>query len=447
MAHNDLTQGSVPTSLAKLTAPMVMGVSSSIVVQTLEMGFIGQLSTAHVAAITFTFPITMILTSLALGISIGTSSVIARSVGSGERQDVKRLATHSVILVTLFMVLLSSLAWLSMDQIFRTMGASESLLVLIHTYMDIYLLGTVLFTITMILGSVMRANGNAGIPGTIMTAGAAVNLIIDPILIFGWFGLPRMELAGAATAMLITRVLTTTVMLFYVLKLDQVARRFEWSKFISSSRRILHIGLPAMATQLIGPVTGVIITRMLAQHGETVVAGFGVATRIEAVAAMLMFALSGSIGPFVGQNWGGKAPDRVREGVRVSYQFCLLWGVVMALPLFLFGHYMASWIEPSEPVIAVAAIYLAIVPWSYGMWGVLMMASASFNALGKPLPSTVLSFTRMFLVYVPLAMLLNSLMGYQGIFVAVLMSNALMGVAGYLWFRQRLQHMTLAVKA
>ena len=200
-----------------------------------------------------------------------------------------------------------------------------------------------------------------------------------------------------------------------------------------------------MATQLIGPVTGVVITRMLAQHGEVVVAGFGVATRIEAVAAMLLFALSGSIGPFVGQNWGAKQTQRVHAGVRASYQFCILWGLLMALPLFFFSDHIASWIEPSASVIEVAAVYLLIVPWSYGAWGILMMASASFNALGKPLPSTVLSFTRMFLVYVPLAILLNSLYGYVGIFAAVLISNLLMGLAGYLWFRQRLHTMVDAI--
>ena len=148
MSKQDLTQGSVPISLAKLTAPMVMGVSSSILVQTLEMGFIGQLSTQHVAAITFTFPLAMVLTSIALGISIGTSSVIARSVGSGQGEEVRRLGTHSLMLVAGLMLVLSVVAWLSMDSIFLAMGARQDLLPLLHSYLDIYLFGTVLFTLT-----------------------------------------------------------------------------------------------------------------------------------------------------------------------------------------------------------------------------------------------------------------------------------------------------------
>ena len=121
----------------------MMGVSSSILVQVLEMGFIGQLSTAHVAAITFTFPLTMVLTSIALGISIGTSSVIARSVGQQSQSqsnsdDVQRLGTHSLILVSVAMSVLATLCWLSLDPLFLALGAKPEMLPLIHSDLDMY---------------------------------------------------------------------------------------------------------------------------------------------------------------------------------------------------------------------------------------------------------------------------------------------------------------------
>ena len=165
-------------------------------------------------------------------------------------------------------------------------------------------------------------------------------------------------------------------------------------------------------------------------------AGFGVAIRIEALAVLVLFALSGSIGPFVGQNWGASRLDRVREGLRIAYLFCLAWGATAAAAMLLFGGVLVSWVDDNNQVIATATLYLAIVPLSYGLWGVLMMASASFNALGKPIPSTILSFTRMFIVYVPLAVMLNGQYGYQGIFIAKAISNVVMGVAGYIWFRR-----------
>ena len=449
MPQTDLTQGHVPLSLARLTAPMMMGVSSSILVQVLEMGFIGQLSTAHVAAITFTFPLTMVLTSIALGISIGTSSVIARSVGqqsqsNNSSDDVQRLGTHSLILVIIAMSVLAGLCWLSIDPIFLALGADKETLPLIHSYLDIYLPGSIFFTVAMILGSIMRANGSATIPGLIMTAGSLAHLLLDPILIFGWFGVPAMGLSGAATAMTVTRLVAMIVTLIYVFRGSMVLSSDHFRAFFTSTKRILHVGIPAIATNLIGPVTAAYITRLMANYGETAVAAFGVANRVESVAAMLMFALSGSIGPFVGQNLGAKRLDRVRDGVKASYQFSLVWGLAVALPLFVFGDAIAGLIDSSPEVVAIAALYLALVPWSYGCWGMLMMATASFNAVGKPLPSTALAFARMVVIYIPLASLLNHYYGYQGIFIATLASNTLLGIAAYFWFRSQLSTMSQA---
>jgi putative MATE family efflux protein len=436
MSARDLTQDSVSRSLFRMTAPMMVGVSSSILVSMLEIGFIGKLGTVPLAAITFTFPLVMILTSIALGIGIGTSSVIARGFGSGAREESRRLGTHSLMLTFTVTVVLSLIGWLTIDPVFSALGAGPEVLGHIHEYLDIYYPSVVLMTLTMVASNIMRANGSAGIPGTVMTVGSLVNLALDPILIFGWFGMPRMELAGAATAALIARVITAGVLLRYVTRGRMIATDGILSGFWSSCRRILHVGLPAIATQLIGPVSGAVVTHMLARHGEVVVAGYGVATRVESVAVMLLFALSGSIGPFIGQNWGAKRPERVAAGLRVTFRFCLIWGLVAGAPMIAFGDVIAGWIDHNPIVIKTAAFYLTIVPWTYGLWGILMMTSASFNALGKPVPSTVMSFTRMFILYIPLALVLNHFWGYEGIFVATAISNAVMGMVGYVWFRR-----------
>ena len=433
--QKDLTVGPVGRTLFLLSAPMMMGVSSSIIVQMFDIVFIGQLGTQPIAALTFTFPLTMALSSIALGISIGTSSVIARAVGAGELQSARRLGTHSLLLVALVMTLLSALGWWLSQPLFVRLGASGATLALIESYLAIVFLSFPFLTVMMVAGSIMRANGNAGIPGIAMTGAALLNLALDPILIFGLFGAPRLELDGAAWAVGISRIVTCFLLLYFALSHRLVLASGIWRGFWSSCRKILHVGIPAMATQLIGPVSGGIITALLAAHGEAVLAGFGIASRIEAVAVMLLFALSGSIGPFVGQNWGAGEQQRVRSGVATAYRFCLIWGGIAFLALLLFGTRFAGWVDDNTEAIATAGVYLAIVPLSYGLWGVLMMASASFNALGKPLPSTVLSFTRMFLVYVPLAVWLNGWLGYSGVFTATALSNALLGIAAWWWFR------------
>jgi len=333
------------------------------------------------------------------------------------------------------MALLSIAGYLSIDPLFQLLGAPQHVLNYIDPYMAIYYPATMLFTIGMVAGSVMRATGDAKVPGLVMTLGALLNLLMDPLFIFGWFGFPRLELVGAAVAMMLSRLFTLGVLLYYtgirerMLLLGQHALK----GVVNSWKQILAVGFPAMATQMIGPITGGIITRLLAQHGEDVVAGFGVASRIEAVAVMLLFALSGSIGPFVGQNWGARHYDRVSEGIRVAYRFCIFWGLFVCVLLYLGASRIVPWIDDNPTVIQVAVSYLSIVPLSYGVWGVLMMSSASFNSLGKPIPSTVMSFTRMFVLYVPLAVLGNHLMGYQGIFLATASANLVMGGVGYFW--------------
>ena len=433
---NDLTQGPVARKLFLLSAPMMMGVSSSILVQMFEVYFIGQVGTKEIAALTFTFPLTMGLSSIALGISIGTSSVIARIVGAKESDAARRLATHALILVAGVMSVLSLAGWIAINPFFTRMGAAPDTLALIQSYLDVVFLTFPFMTVMMVAASVMRANGSANIPGMAMTSAAALNLILDPILIFGWFGFPRLELVGAAWAVGISRFCTCIAMLYFVRHYDMLNLKNLLEGFWDSCKKVLHVGLPATATQMIGPVSGAVITALLARHGETVLAGFGIATRIEAVAVMLLFALSGSIGPFVGQNWGANERDRVRAGVKAAYTFCLAWGLFVLVLLFFFGKQIAGVVDSNMEAVHAAGIYLSIVPLSYGAWGVLMMASASFNALGKPLPSTLLSFLRMFIIYVPLALLFNHWFGYSGVFMATAIANCSIGLLGYLWFKR-----------
>jgi putative MATE family efflux protein len=384
------------------------------------------------------------LTSVALGIGIGTSSVIARRVGAGDWNSVRRLATHSLMLVGLLLTTLTAVGIATIDPTFRLLGAHGEVLQQIHSYLLVYFPGTVLFTVTMVVGSTMRATGDARIPGLVMTGGAALNLALDPILIFGWLGAPRLELTGAAAAMVVSRFAMSAVLFYYAVYRDKLFLPIrQWrDDVLASWREILAIGLPAMATQMIGPISGAIITRLLASHGHDVVAGFGVAGRIEGVAVMLLFALSGSIGPFVGQNWGAGDLDRVHGGIRVAYRFSLAWGAAAWLALMMVGDWVVALIDDNAEVVEVARHYLAIVPISYGLWGVMMMASASFNSLGKPIPSTIMAFTRMFVVYVPLAMIADHLFGYTGIFVATAAANCVMGFWGYAWLKRSLSAST-----
>ena len=190
-----------------------------------------------------------------------------------------------------------------------------------------------------------------------------------------------------------------------------------------------------MLSNLIGPVSMGITLALLANHGESIVAAFGIASRFEMLLMMILGALSSSVAPFVGQNWGARQIERIHEGLRLAYGFCLFWGVVCMATLGPFGDTLVSLINEEPQMVAAAALFLLIVPVSFGPLGVGQVAGSVFVALGKPLPPTILSIARTVVVYVPMAFLFDHLWGYMGIFIALLVSNVLFGVASWWWGR------------
>ena len=170
--------------------------------------------------------------------------------------------------------------------------------------------------------------------------------------------------------------------------------------------------------------------------GKEAVAGFGIASRLEALSVIPLFALSASIGPFVGQNWGANRRERSDKAMRLTFTWAMIWGFGVAVMFFLLSEAIVQLFDDNPEVTQYASFYLLIVPLSYGAWGVLMLASATFNSLGKPLLSTTMSIVRMFIIYVPLAFIGQHFWGVYGIFGAAAVSNLLMGMIAFGWNRK-----------
>lgn len=438
-----LVQGPVSTGLLRLSAPIILGITASLGAGLLEAFFLAQISTSTLAAYSFTFPVTGALMSISLGISIGLSSVLARAVGSGDHDQIRRLASDGISLVALVMILVSILGLLTIEPLFVALGADETTLPLIVDYMSVYYWSLLFLAVPSLGANALRATGDARISGTIMVSGAILHIMISPLLIFGLLGLPQLGLEGAAWANLIARfilfVVTMSVLHFreHLLNYSKITLQMV----LHSWRKILAVSIPATATNLIGPLSTAIIVSLLAGFSQETVAGFGIASRIEALFIIPLFALSASIGPFVGQNWGADRHDRADSAMMLSYKYSLAWGAFVALLLVIFRHDIASLFDDNPTVITVAATYLLVVPVSYGAWGVLMMSSAIFNSLGKPISSTIMSLVRMFVIYIPLAFAGKALFGLSGIFAAAAVSNVLMGIIAYTWNRKTYQGM------
>ncbi len=437
-SHARLIEGPVSRHLVSMTIPLVWAVLAIMMFNVTDTWFVAQLGARQLAAMSFTFPVIMVMTSLGIGLMAGTSSVLARVVGEGDTGQVRRLATDAVTLAFIISLVLSVLGLVSLDPLFTLMGASPDVLALIRDYMIVWYAGFALVLVPMVGIGAVRAIGDTKLQARLMMAAAILNLILDPLLIFGWLGFPRLELAGAATASIIARLVTFSVGAFVVHRMHLFCSPLTSATTLWQSwKRILHIGLPAAGTNFIIPVSAGIIVALLAGYGDRAVAGFGAATRIESLTLVVFFAMSATIGPFVGQNLGARKPQRIVEAIRLSALFCLALGVVIAVVLGLSAPRLSRLFSDDAEVIAVTTTYLRIVPWSYGAAGIIMVVNAAFNGIGKPLPAVVISVSRMLILYVPLAYAGARLFGIPGIFAAAFFSDLVSGIIAYAWFRRQ----------
>jgi len=270
-----------------------------------------------------------------------------------------------------------------------------------------------------------------------MIAGAFLNIVLDPIFIFGFGPVPAMGLNGAAMAALLARgaiFLGALHLLRGRMNLVSFSKP-EPGELTRSWKDVLHVGIPAAGTNAIVPIGAVIITAMIATFGPEAVAGFGVASRIESMTLVVFYALSAIIGPFVGQNFSAGNEPRILQALRLCMWFCVISGLLMAAGLAALADYLPSLFSSSSEVVSIASLFLWVAPIGYGTYGMVMVMNASFNGLGRPMPAVAISVGRILLLYLPLAIAGKYFFGALGIFAAYSIANIISGVVAYQWAR------------
>lgn len=420
----DLTSGPVRGHLMHLGAPMVLGIIAVMAISLADAWFVGQLGLEPLAAISFTFPVVFSIASVAIGLGAGAASVVSRAIGTGDRHRVERLATDSLILSVLVVAVLSTLGWFTIRPLFSLMGAEGQVLDYIVEYMQIWYLGMPFLVVPMVANSLIRADGDSRIPSLMMVFAAIANIGLNPIFIFGIGPVPEMGIQGAAVATVIARALSMVLALIIVFRHRLVTlERPAWQELTQSWLQIAQVGLPAALSNVINPVSVGIITAALARLGPEVVAGFGVATRVETLAAIPMLALSSAIGPIAGQNWGRGQRDRVRDTLLDCYRFNVLWAVIMALFFWLFGEQVVAWFTDEPAVQEVMVQYLWVVPISLAGYGAVICAGAAFNAIGRAFVGMGFYLVRSGLFYVPMGVVASLFLPAYGVFVALALAN------------------------
>lgn len=433
-----LTDGPVGRHLVEMTVPVLLGITTMMGQALIDAWFLGRVGDRALAAHAFSYPILMIVTSVAIGLGAGTSSVVARAIGSGDHRRARRLATDSLLLSFIITVTVSALGVATIGPLFRLLNAPQDMLPLIRGFMIILYAGVPFVVVGMVGIASMRATGDTRLPSKLMIIGSVLNVALDPLLIFGVGPLPALGLNGAAVAALIARG-AIFVGALYLLRgrLNLLSfNRPNPDELRRSWRDILHVGVPAAGTNAIVPVGAAVITAIIARYGPEAVAGFGVASRIESMMLVSYYAMSAIIGPFVGQNLSAGKGDRILQALSLCTMFCVISGLIIAALLAVGADFLASLFSDSEAVVDVAKSYLWIAPISYGAYGTVMVMNASFNGLGQPLPAVAISVARMLVFYVPLAVVGMFYFDTHGIFAAYAVANVASGIIAYRWAKR-----------
>ena len=429
-----LLQGPVGQTLISLARPMAFGIVAIPLFTVVDTFYIGRLGAKPLAAMGFTFPISYIMMSIAMGLSVGTSSTIARAIGEGRQPKVQRLATDGLGLAFLIVTCFSLIGLTNLNTIFSLMGARGEILKLISDYMTPWYLGVGLLVILIVSNGAIRTIGDAKTPATIMIIAGIVNIVLDPFLIFGIGPFPRLELQGAALATVTSWAIAFTASLWILGKRERMIHLpiFDLKRTFDSWRQILYTGIPAAGTNVMEPLAMAVIILIISEYGEEAVAAFGVGGRLEALLLIGLWVLSTAMIPFVRLNFATDSYNRIRAGLWFGVKFSLVWGGATFAVLYLLSDFIAPIFNDDKVVIASLVLFLRIIPISYGRYGISALVNSIFNALGKPLQAALIIILHFFVFVLPLAYLGSKVYELKGVFIGIAVGNGAGGLIAYL---------------
>ncbi|WP_304635550.1 MATE family efflux transporter [Pseudoalteromonas sp.] len=431
----DLLNSPILPTLKKMTIPMIFGMITLMMFNLVDTFFISLLGTEPLAAVSFTFPVTFTVISLAIGLGIGTSAVIAKALGSDKLDEARFDASIALLISVVLVFCLSVVGYVFINPIFELLGAGQQVLPLIHDYMSVWFLGSVFLITPMVGNSVLRASGDTKTPSLVMGGAGLINAVLDPILIFGLGPIPALGIQGAAIASVIAWSFAVVIILYILaIKNGLLSLYAGQQTIIGAIRKILKIGLPAAGANMLTPIAMAVMTALVAKHGPEAVAAFGVGSRIESIASLVVLALSMTLPPFVSQNFGAGKLGRVKEAYITTLKFVMIWQFGIYLLLLLTSSFIAHVFGKEQAVIDVIKLFIYILPLSYGLQGVIILSNSSFNALHKPMNALILSIIRLFVFYVPIAYVGSEIAGLTGLFIGAAVGNLFTAFVAYKWF-------------
>ena len=396
----DLTSGSISKHVLRIAFPASIGFFFNTMFNIVDTYYAGQLSSEALAALALSFPVFMLILSVSYGIGTAATSLAGNEIGAGNRHEVSNIAAQSFSLGLISSIALSFLGLKFSDLIFRLLGAEGSYLSSTREYTDILFIFVFAFILVQISSSLLSAHGNTTANRNFLMFSFFLNLILDPILMFGLYGFPKLGISGIALATIITQILGVPYLVSKLIKLN-VLNKESFKKAIPSLRyfrKILYQAIPSSLNMLTVALGFFVTTYYVSRFGKSAVAAFGVGTRIEQIILLPAIGLNIAVLSLVSQNNGAKNYERIIQ----SYKYCMKIAVIlMAIGAFFTiifsNHLMASFTNSLE-TIQIGSKFLRIEAFVFIAYSSLYVSTSALQGIKEPLFAVWIGLIRQILL-------------------------------------------------
>ena len=444
----DLTKGDIGSLIKTIAIPASIGFFFNTMYNVVDTFYAGRISTDALAALSISFPIFFIIIAMGSGISQGGTALISNSLGEGKQAMARKYSRQVITFGVIVSLFLTVIGFLISPSLFRLLGASEEYLQLSLDYMNVILLGTIFFLSQSIFNSSLLAQGDSKTFRNVLIAGFFLNLILNPLLMFGFGPIPSLGIKGIALSTVIIQFIGTVYMAY------RASRTKLWNQFkpinlIPVKKYFVDIayqGFPASLNMMTVALGIFIITFFISQYGSDSVAAYGIATRIEQIFLVPAIGLNMALLSITGQNNGAKKLDRIKEALKKTLKYGATIVIIGGAAIFIFAGQLMSIFTEDLDVISIGSYYLRIAAFILFSYIILFQFVAMMQGLKNPLFGLWVGIVRQVVLPLILFPLLSNVMGFglngiwYGIAIIIVISSIAVFIIGNISLQRRIEY-------
>jgi len=438
---NTLTEGSIIRSLLTLSIPIIFASLLQTAYQLTDTFWVGRLGTAAVAAVSISFPIIFLIISLGSGLAIAGTILVAQYKGKEDKKAVDHITSQTIVMVVNISIVLATIGYFLSPYIIRLMGTDANVYTSAVSYIQISFIGMIFMFTFMVFQSLMRGVGDVKTPVYIVFGTVLLNLILDPVFIFGYGIIPGYGVAGAAMATIGTQGIAAIIGIILLIrgKHEIQLHLTDLKPDFPLIKKMFMIGFPASIEQSARALGMTVMTFLVASFGTLTLAAYGIGIRILSFIIIPTFGLSMATSTLVGQNIGAGKTDRAEKIVKLSSLIGFIGLTIIGAITFLFAKQIVTFFIPGETAtIQASSYFIKIMAFTFGFIGIQMSINGAFRGSGSTMISMLLSIISLWVLRFPLAFFLSNYTYLEeiGIWIAFPAANIIAAIITVVWFRK-----------